>query len=293
MYYGPDTFSRGEALVALRRELDTDGMLATNTAVFSGRAVKPEELMAACDTVPFLAAHRLVVVEGLLSAQEGTQRVSRSTKARPQPAQGTASPWAVLQEYVQRMPPTSELLLTDGDVKDGNWLFSALRPLAEVRIFPPLRGEALQHWITERVHRRKAAIQPRAAAVLAERVAGNLWQMENEIEKLSLYAYDRPIEVADVRSMVSVPPTGTAFQLVDAVMAAQGNEALRLVHLLMDGGEPGPRLLVLLANQLRQLLVAQDLIGRGTPRAEIGRALESRSDWALARNNTIDVISSG
>jgi hypothetical protein len=42
-------------------------MLATNTDVLDGRAVTPDQLAAICDTVPFLASHRLVVVEGLLA----------------------------------------------------------------------------------------------------------------------------------------------------------------------------------------------------------------------------------
>ena len=52
VFYGPDTFTRGEALAALRQQLDTDGMLSANTAAFDGGRVKPDELRAACDTMP-------------------------------------------------------------------------------------------------------------------------------------------------------------------------------------------------------------------------------------------------
>ena len=107
--------------------------------------------------------------------------------------------------------------------------------------------------------------------------------MRNEIDKLALYAYDRPIEVADVRRMVNVTPAGTVFTLTDAIMAGQGSEALRLVRQLMDAGAAGPQLLALIVRQFRQLVLAQDLVKRATPRPEIARKLESRSDWALGK----------
>ena len=80
LFHGPDTFSRGEALRELRKRLDSDGMLDTNTTSFDGRSLKPDELLAACDTVPFLAPARLVLVEGLLGAQESSRAPGRSAQ---------------------------------------------------------------------------------------------------------------------------------------------------------------------------------------------------------------------
>lgn len=284
LYYGPDSFSRSEAVAALRRGLDTDGMLSTNTASFAGRSAKPDELMAACDTVPFLAERRLVLVEGLLSAHEASRRPARSGRARAKSiAEEERWPWTGFVEHVQHLPETTELVLVDDDLREGSRLLTELQPYAELHYFPLMEREALVHWVSERVRARRASIQPRAAAVLVETVGGNLWQMNNEVEKLTLFAYDRPIEVSDVRRMVSVAPTGTVFQLVDAVMAGQSNDALWLVRLLMDGGAAGPYLLTMLARQFRQLVLAQDLLRSGVQRGEIARRLEIRSDRALMR----------
>src|SRR5579871_6334718 len=147
IFYGPDGFSRAEALAALRRSLDGDGMLATNTAVFDGKSLKPDELFAACDTVPFLAEHRLVLVEGLLAAQEGRARRPRAGRGRAnaaEPATGDGSPWAALPEYARRLPPTTELVLVEGELRADNWLLAALRDAAQVRQFPLLGHDELQ-----------------------------------------------------------------------------------------------------------------------------------------------------
>ena len=62
---GADTFSRHEALQALKAQYDDDGALAANTTTLEAGALGLEELRAAASTVPFLASHRLVVVHGL------------------------------------------------------------------------------------------------------------------------------------------------------------------------------------------------------------------------------------
>lgn len=293
LFYGPDSFSRGEALAALRSRLDGEGMLATNTVTFDGRTVKAAELIAACDTVPFLTAARLVVVEGLLAAAAGRggrggNEGSRSAGARSRGRASGAvaseeSPWAALPEYVARMPETTELVLLDGALAESNWLLAALRPLGETCIFAAPDREALQRWVSERARARNAAINPRAVAALADAVGPDLWRLATELEKLSLFAYGRAVEVADVRGMVSVAQSGTVFQLVDAVMDGRGDEALRLVRLLMDGGAAGPYLLTMIARQYRQLLLIQDLRRRGVARPEMMRRLELRSDFAFGK----------
>src|SRR3972149_6966718 len=67
VFFGKDSFSLRERLDELRTALDADGMLSSSTSVLDGRRATLAEVTAACDTVPFMCAHRLVIVEGLLS----------------------------------------------------------------------------------------------------------------------------------------------------------------------------------------------------------------------------------
>jgi DNA polymerase III delta subunit len=62
VFYGKDDFSAHEALDALKAELDTDGLLAESTVRVDGASARPDELLAMCQTMPFLGARRLVVV---------------------------------------------------------------------------------------------------------------------------------------------------------------------------------------------------------------------------------------
>ncbi len=131
--YGPEPFLRREALQKLKAELDTDGSLQTNTLVLDGRQTTAQEIMGACDTAPFLGEKRLIIVEGLFRGAGRAGRAKRSRKSASEPeAEASAGPWQPLVDYVDRMPPSSVLVLVDGDVPSANPLLAALRGKAAV-----------------------------------------------------------------------------------------------------------------------------------------------------------------
>src|SRR3989304_6595813 len=70
IFHGEDDFAQREELARIKAELDTDGMLVNNTTLLEGAQLRPDELAAVCNTVPFLSGRRLVIVEGLLGRFE-------------------------------------------------------------------------------------------------------------------------------------------------------------------------------------------------------------------------------
>src|SRR2546425_916556 len=113
LFYGTDSFSRREALRDLKQQLDQDGMLETNTTLLDARETTPQEVMAACDTAPFLGRRRLVIVEGLLQQANGGAKALRSKK-RQAASEGDEDPWQALVDHIDAMPETTVLVLVDG-----------------------------------------------------------------------------------------------------------------------------------------------------------------------------------
>ncbi len=58
VFFGKDEFTAQEALDALKSELDSDGMLADNTVRVEAAGARPQELLAICQTGPFLGSKR-------------------------------------------------------------------------------------------------------------------------------------------------------------------------------------------------------------------------------------------
>ena len=270
VFFGKDDFSAHEALAELKAQLDTDGMLADNAVRVDGSGAKPDELLALCQTAPFLSAHRLVVVHGLLARFE---RAERRSRRRAQQAAGLG-PWEPFAEGLKALPETTTLVFMDGGLSARNALLQALRPVAQVREFKPLQQNEVAPWITARAPRHGVALEGRAVAALAQLAGNQLWTLDSELQKLSTYAAGRPVTEADVRALVSLAREPSVFAMADAVVEGRAQDAAGLLLRLLAEGDSPQRLLAMLARHYRLLLLTKELQDRHVRPQEIGTRLQ-------------------
>jgi len=264
--FGADDFSLREELGRIKDSLGDSESLASNITVFEGRQVKLDQLMDACMAMPFLGSHRLIIVHGLLSHFEKDE-----------------GQWMALKDRVASMPETTVLILVDGQIKKDNALLKGLAPLASVKEFPPVKGEALRAWIQRRVKQGKGTISPQAVRLLASIVGDNLWVLASEIEKLLLYASGRRIEEDDVKEVVSYVREASVFTMVDALIEGRAAAAALMLHQLLKEGATAPYLVVMITRQLRLLLQARELSREGFSATEIKARLGLASDYTLTK----------
>jgi DNA polymerase-3 subunit delta len=202
--YGSDSFSRMEALRALKAELGVVEPGDSNVTEFDAREASPQEVMAACDTIPFLAERRVVVLEGALRQARAGGRRRRSRGAEPDTDAGLG-PWAALVEYAGRMPEQTALILVEGGNVNGE-LLKALKPLAKTESFQApdsRRPKEIAEWVQSRARAMKLDIDGRACALSADRVGNDTWMIASELEKLAMYKPGERIQEADVRALVA------------------------------------------------------------------------------------------
>lgn len=264
--FGPDDFSLREELEKIKAGLGDRELLASNTTIFGGRELKLNQLMDVCSVMPFLGTHRLIIVEGLLGRFEEGEGERQA-----------------LKDFVARMPPTTVLVLIDGEIKRDSPPLKELAPQAKVKEFPPLRGAALRGWIERRVAKGGGTISPQAVRLLAALVGENLWVLASEIEKLLLYASGRSIEEEDVQKVVSYAREASVFTMVDALIEGRASTAAPLLHQLLEEGATAPYLLVMITRQLRLLVQAKELGLKGLPPSLIKDRLGLASDYTLTK----------
>ena len=275
--HGADEFSIEEALRDLRDAVGSPDVREANTSVFEGAAISLGELMAAACSVPFLADRRVVIVRGLLTRLE-----------RPKGTKGfDARTWDGLGDALQEMPSTTDVVFIDvsesrrGLQRNGPGL-RAVGPEARVREFSVPRRERLQVWIRERAAAAGAQVRPDAVARLAWLVGGNLRMLDQELNKLALYAGDRPVTREDVDLMVSSAHEESVFAAVDAVLERRPGVATRALYMLLEDGTGVSSIINLLVRQVRLVLLARSLLESGVKdQSEIGTRIGLRQGFAL------------
>lgn len=262
--YGKDSFSLRERLKALEAELGIGDALAAGVSVFAAADTTPEEVEAACLTAPLLGGARLVVLEGLLDRVEEARRRAWKEPDR-EPPQRIWGLWTRLASVAATMPPTSHLVLVDGEIKPDNPLLGQFKKAPGVRIesYRGIPPASLPAWIAGRAQRQGVDLSPAALRSLADLSGGDLWALTRELEKLALYAGDRRVEEADVQALVADARPGRIFALVDQVATGQHAAALRSLRRLFAEGASVPYVLSMLGRQFRLLALARDLLDEG------------------------------
>jgi len=277
---GEDDFSLRQSLEKIKESVGDQTVLAANTTVLDGQQVTLDQLRAACETVPFLAEKRLVIIEGLLGRFESKGKSRRKkTKHLSDQKNGYES----IVAYVSQVPDFTMVVLIDGKIKSQNPLLTELFAKGEVRAFPLLKEPQLRQWIQRRITEAGGTISPPAVDVLAKFVGSNLWLMASEIEKLVLFTAGRRIEEEDIRALVSYAQEANVFSMVDAILESKAGLAQRLLAQLLQQGVAPTHLLVMIARQTRMLVQVKELRNRRKSRVEIQNKLGLTLEFVLRK----------
>jgi len=279
MLLGKDDFSLRQSLEEIKTSIGDPTALATNTTVLDGQQLTVDQLRTVCETIPFLAEKRLVIVNGLLGRFEVKSKPSRGKTG----ASNRQSGYQELGEYIGKIPESTILVLIDGKITSKNPLFSKLSTRARVKSFPLLRGDRLQHWIQKRAGEKSASISSQAVDLLVRFVGGNLWIMANEIDKLALFASGRRIEEEDVKLVVSYAQEASVFAMVDAILEFRAGVAEQLLQKLLQRGAAPAYLLVMLSRQVRMIVRVKELRNQRKSGMEIQDRLGLTSEFALRK----------
>jgi DNA polymerase-3 subunit delta len=281
IFHGDDEFGCGEELARLRAKLSggDPAMAEMNTTILDGAQATLGEIRHACDTIPFLSDRRLVVVHGLLSRLSPGQRGRAADTA-----DGDEPAWrrtfvTELAAYLPSLPPSTRLVFVERSALQASHPIlkvaetQAQQNQAFVRLFSLPKERDLGGWIRQRVTGKGGSIRPEASELLAQTVGRDLRLLDQEIDKLLVYADGQTIGADDVRLLVSRARETSVFDLVDSLGRRQTARALELLHRLLDAGEAPLYLLTMLVRQVRILIQVSELRQQGLSAQEMAAEL--------------------
>jgi DNA polymerase-3 subunit delta len=288
---GKDEFSAYEELARIR----ASGDFGYNQDSFAGETADLAIIRNTCDTMPFLAEKRLVVLEGLPrprkgqaddgEAPEDSDANAPASPVAPGPkgkrgkkaATTGLSPLAFakgLAEYIPSLPETTMLVvLVPDELKADHPLMQAARRHGKSHVFAKPAGAQLTDWVTRRARAQGRRMSPDAARMLVESLGDDLRMLASEIDKLSTYVGEGgEIGGDDVRALTPVARQSKVFDLTDALARRDTSTALALLHELLANGESPLGIVALTAFQTRSLMQVKLLSDRGMPAHQIASA---------------------
>lgn len=132
-------------------------------------------------------------------------------------------------------------------------LFQGLKKYGKFQEFKPLGGKKLKDWLEKEFQRYGGEIERRALMKLIDFVGNNLWQMSNEIRKLT--SYKKEIKEEDVDLLVKPKIEADIFETIEALANKEKKRALRLVQKHLEKGDSPLYILSMINFQFRNLLI--------------------------------------
>jgi len=181
------------------------------------------------------------------------------------PTPGEQGANALIELASQPSPDVLVLVITgkmDGRVQNSRWVTAIEKHGVVVQIWP-IDLARLPAWIRGRLAKQKLEADAEAAALLAERVEGNLLAAHQEVEKLALLLPPGPVTADTIIEAVADSARFDVLQLGDAAMRGQTARALRVLEGLRGEDFEPPIVLWALNKDLQWIARCQHLMRRG------------------------------
>lgn len=271
--FGPEAFLRQEHIARVIRSVLGEGFEPLALSEYDGPSADLASVLDDLRTLPFLSPRRLVIVrnaDAFLGKEANRDALGR---------------------YLESPGDTGVLLLV-GNTFDARLKISKLiQRVGEVTKCEVTRQFRTAAWLAERAGVRDKRIEPAAVRALADLVGNDLAVLDNEIEKLSLYAGSAPtITNEHVVALVGLQRDETVFGITDAIADGDARRAMQIWEQTwtMDASAPA-RAVGGLAWGLRRLIDAKTAVMAGQPIEALARKtwtdpqrLRSRLDrWSL------------
>ncbi len=170
-----------------------------------GEDLDKGRLQDALQTLPFLAARKLVIIREL-----------SKNKAL---ANG-------IDKLLADVPDSIEVILHEPKLDKRGSYYKTLKKLTDFKEFTEMDANHLVGWLTERARAAGGALTAADARYLIDRVGPNQLLLANELDKL--LAYNSKVTRANIELLSEPTPQSTVFQLLEAAFAGNGKRTLEL-----------------------------------------------------------------
>jgi len=167
-----------------------------------------------------------------------------------------------------KLPEWAFLLLTAVQVDRRTKLFKRFEELGAATFlglerdrYGKVDRDSLLNFISQRLRQAGKNIEPQARDMIVARAGDDLRTLQQELDKLLLYAADRPaIQPRDIEAVVADHGEGWIFDLTRAIGDRDALGALAQLSRLMGQGEHPLKILGTIAGEVRRLLSARALL---------------------------------
>ena len=212
---------------------------------YEGRNIDVKELIDLCETMPFFADRRVILLEDTGFFKNKCDE---------------------LADYMKELPDYLCLIFVENEVDKRNRMYKAVKAAGRIGEFVQQDEKTLMRWAAGLLKKEGKMITQRDMELLLTMTGVDMGNLRMELEKIISYTGDRDVVTGeDIQQVCTTQTQNKIFDMVRAVTEKNQKRALDLYYDLLTLKEPPMRILFLLAKQFRQLLLVKEYAEEGIP----------------------------
>lgn len=246
-----------------------------NFTKYEGKGIEVREMIDLCETMPFFADHRVVLVENSGFFKNKCDE---------------------LADYMKTLPDYLRLVFVEEEVDKRSRMYKAVKNCGRIVEFAKQDEKTLMRWAAGILAREGRKITTRDMELFLTKTGTDMGNIRMELEKLITYTMGQDIVTReDIEEICTTRTENKIFDMVRAVTERNQRRALDLYNDLLTLREPPMRILFLLSKQFRQMCLAKKMAGEGSSQNEIATRLGvpsfvARNILACARTYSVEEL---
>lgn len=269
LFYGPEKYLIEQYIDKMIKKYVPDTYKDFNLTIYDGEKVTLDELIDACETVPFFSEHKIVIVKNTTYFRSKKSNISDAEEKR-------------LMEYLESPSESSRLFfISNTSVDKRKKLTKSMVKNGQMVEFEKLNAAIFQKWVYRKIKQQDKEIDREIMSYLIDRLAyldkhssKGLLDVDNELRMICSSIHDRSdVQKGDVDQFVKKPLDADIFMMVDAVGNKKAETAILLMHELLKSGEPIQVIFTMICRQFRLLKKIKMLVSEGYNQASISKVI--------------------
>lgn len=245
LFYGPEEFIKASALGRVELLVD-EATRDLNVQRLDAGSV--DDLISACETLPFFAERRLVISK-FLPVEDAAKK---------------------LIGYLPTMPDCTVLIMyCTGKVNENTKLFKYFKEIAHDVKFDTISEQEAQKWVMQTARKFGVVLSPDVSAYFIRAIGTEMQMVNQELQKVLSYVGEGGNVTKEAIDFVAIKNVEyRVFDMLDYFLAANTGEGMRALDALISDGESPIKLASFLEGRFKLMLHARLLMDQGASRAE-------------------------
>ena len=259
LIYGEEIYLKNIYEKRLIDSIVDESLKMMNFDTFEGKNINIQGVIDACNTLPFMNEHRLVILKN-------TSLIYDAKK----------DDIATLEKYINDLPKTTILIFIEEKIDKKLKIFKTISKIGSVHQMDIQSEESLVKWIINVCNKNNKAISSKEAIYMIRNIGSNMEILLNEINKLISFTNEKTITIKDIDSICTKSVESKIFDLINSIANKNVERALAMYKNLIFNKTSPFMVLNLIYRQFKIILQTKHLQEKGHSISAIASSLSLR-----------------